>query len=71
MWEDLNVKPIALSIPETGRVLGGDIDPLSRNTIYRMIGRGDLEAFKLGSRTMITVASIEALTATAPRLEAA
>jgi hypothetical protein len=36
-----------------------------------MIGRGDLEAFKLGSRTLVSVASIEALAAGAPRLEAA
>ena len=62
------MKPIALSIPETGKALGGERDPLSRNTIYRMIGRGELEAFKLGARTMVTLASIEALAAGAPRL---
>lgn len=65
------MKPIGLSIQEAGKVLGGESDPLSRNTIYRMIGRGDLEAFKLGSRTLVSVASIEALAAGAPRLEAA
>jgi hypothetical protein len=64
------MKPIALSIPETGKALGGEGDPLSRNTIYRMIARQELEAFKLGSRTMVTLASIEALAAGAPRLEA-
>jgi excisionase family DNA binding protein len=65
------MNPIGLSIPETGKALGGEGDPLSRATIYRMIGRGELEAFKLGSRTLITVASIEAMTAAAPRLLAA
>jgi hypothetical protein len=65
------MKPIALSIPETGRALGGAGDPLSRNTIYRMIGRGELEAFKLGARTMVTLASIEAVAASAPRLAGA
>ena len=65
------MKPIALSIPETGKVLGGEGDPLSRNTIYQMIGRGELEAFKLGARTMVTLASIEAVAASAPRLSGA
>ena len=64
------MKPIGLSIPETGKALGGEGDPLSRATIYRMIGRGDLEAFKLGSRTLVTLSSIEALAAAAPRLAA-
>lgn len=64
------MKPFGLSILETGRALGGEGDPLSRATIYRMIGRGELDAFKLGSRTLISVASIEALTASAPRLAA-
>jgi excisionase family DNA binding protein len=61
------LEPIALSIPETGKALGG----ASRNTIYRMIARKELEAFKLGSRTMITKASIERVVASAPRLVAA
>ena len=64
------MKSIGLSIAETGKALGGECDPLSRATIYRMIGRGDLEAFKLGSRTLITVASVEACAANAPRLVA-
>lgn len=64
------LKPFALSIPETGKALGGAGDPLSRNTIYRMIDRGDIEAFKLGARTFITYESIEALIARAPRLAA-
>ncbi|WP_283938399.1 helix-turn-helix domain-containing protein [Sphingomonas alba] len=62
------MEPIGLSIAETGRVLGGDGSRLSRATIYRMIARGQLEAFKLGSRTLITVASIERCAQTAPRL---
>lgn len=62
------MKPISLSIPETGKALGGEGDPLSRNTIYRMIDRGELEAFKLGARTFVTYASIEARVAAAQRL---
>lgn len=62
------MNPIGLSISETGKTLGGEGDPLSRATIYRMINRGELEAFKLGSRTLVSVASIEAMTTNAPRL---
>jgi hypothetical protein len=65
------MNPIGLSISETGKALGGEGDPLSRATIYRMINRRQLEAFKLGSRTLVTVASIEAMTAAAPRVLAA
>jgi hypothetical protein len=65
------LKPIGLSIPETGKALGGEGDPLSRATIYRMIGRGDLEAIKIGARTLVTTSSLEALAAGAPRLEVA
>lgn len=65
------MKPIGLSISEAGKVLGGEGDPLSRATIYRMINRGDIKAFKVGSRTLVDVASIEAMTAAAPQLQAA
>lgn len=60
------MKPIGLSISDAGRALGG----ASRATIYRMINRGELEAFKLGARTLVTLASIEACAASAPRLAA-
>lgn len=65
------MEPIALSIPETGKAIGGRDKPLSRDTIYRMIGRGQLEAFKVGSRTFITTESIKTLIERAPRLAAA
>lgn len=61
------MKPIGLSISNTGDALGG----LSRATIYRMIARKELEAVKVGTRTLVTMASIEAYVASAPRLEAA
>lgn len=64
------MKPIGLSIPDTGKYLGGDKKPLSRATIYRKISTKELEAFKIGARTFVTVASIEALAAAAPRLGA-
>lgn len=64
------MKPLGLSITETGKALGGENDPLSRATIYRMINRRELEAFKVGARTLVSLASIEAMTASAPRLAA-
>lgn len=64
------MKPLGLSIAETGKTLGGEGDPLSRATIYRMINRGELEAFKVGARTLVSFVSIEAMTTSAPRLAA-
>ena len=64
------MKPLGLSIKNTGKALGGEGDPLSRATIYRMISRGELEAFKVGARTLVSMASIETLAAAAPRLAA-
>ncbi len=64
------MKPIGLSIPETGKALGGEGNPLSRATIYRMIQRKQLDAFKVGSRTLITLSSIEGMADAAPRLAA-
>lgn len=58
---------IALSIPGTGAALGGDDHPLSDDTIYRMIARGELEAIKVGRRTLVTVSSIQNYVANAPR----
>lgn len=53
----------SITIRQTCEQLG-----VSDDTIYRLIKRGDLDAFKLGTRTLVTVASIEALVARAPRL---
>jgi hypothetical protein len=36
--------------------------------VYRLIAAGKLEAVKLGSRTLVTAASIEALLASLPRV---
>ena len=43
----------------------GDI---GRTTVYGLIAAGKLEAVKLGSRTLITAASIDALLASLPRV---
>lgn len=62
------MEPIAYSIEDTGVQLGGPERPLSRNSIYRRINSGELEAIKVGGRTLVTAASIKALVAAAPRL---
>lgn len=64
------VTPFGLSIGETGKALGGEDHPLSRATIYRMINRRELDALKVGSRTLVTVESIRAYLASARRLAA-
>lgn len=53
------------SIKDAGRYLGG----VSRNTILRAVLAKDLEAIKLGRRTMITVASLDRFVANLPRAE--
>jgi excisionase family DNA binding protein len=57
-----NPEPLALTIKDAARVIG-----CSRSTIYELIGEGRLEAFKLGAATRITMASVKALIANAPR----
>ena len=47
-----------------GRRLGG----IGRTTVYSLIAAGKLEAVKLGSRTLITAVSIDALLASLPRV---
>jgi excisionase family DNA binding protein len=53
----------AYTVEDSGRRLGG----IGRTTVYGLIAAGKLEAVKLGSRTLITAASIEALLASLPR----
>ena len=54
----------AYTVEGAGRRLGG----IGRTTVYGLIAAGKLEAVKLGSRTLITAASINALLAGLPRV---
>ena len=54
----------AYTIEGAGQRLGG----IGRTTVYSLIASGQLEAMKLGSRTLVTAASIEALLASLPRV---
>lgn len=47
---------LAYSVREAAEALG-----VSPRTIYRLISRGDLEARKIGERTVITTAALAAL----------
>ncbi|WP_313473005.1 helix-turn-helix domain-containing protein [Brevundimonas sp.] len=47
---------LSYGIREAGQALG-----VSRPTLYRMIGRGELATFKLGSRTLIRRTELDAL----------
>jgi hypothetical protein len=51
-----DVRPYAVCLKETQRLLGG----ISRARVYILIGRGELTAIKDGKRTLVTLSSIEA-----------
>lgn len=50
-------EPLGVSVEEAKRHLGG----LSTATVYRLMGANKLEKRKIGRRTVITMASIQAL----------
>lgn len=45
-----NLEPLAVSAAEAARLLG-----VSKPTIYQYIHRADFPAFRLGSRTLVSV----------------
>jgi excisionase family DNA binding protein len=48
------MEPINLSILDAARTLG-----IGRSKLYELISNGDLETVKLGTRTLVRVASIK------------
>lgn len=50
------IEPLFVTIPEAGNLLG-----VKRSTIYRLLDDGRLRATKLGSRRLVSVASIREL----------
>ena len=48
------IEPFAVSTAGAARLLG-----VSRPTIYQLINRADFPAFKVGARTLISVAGLE------------
>ncbi len=52
------MSPITLSIADAAALIG-----VSRSTIYKLINTQRLKAIKIGTRTLITMASVETLLA--------
>ena len=44
------LEPLAVSAPEAARLLG-----VSKPTVYQLMNRADCPAFKIGTRTLISV----------------
>lgn len=55
------MKPLVISVNETAKVLG-----VGRSSVYALIKSGGLDAIKIGTRTLITIASIARLTEARP-----
>ena len=55
MAREVDLRPMAYSIMETQRQLGG----ISRPSVYRLVRSGLLDLRKVGHRSVITAESIE------------
>ena len=53
MMEQQKIEPLAVSTAEAARLLG-----ISRTKIYELIGCDGFPSFKLGTRTLISVAGL-------------
>lgn len=51
------MQPLVISVNETAKALG-----IGRSSVYALIKSGGLDAIKIGTRTLITIASIARLT---------
>lgn len=58
------MEPLVVSVNDARKMLGG----VGRNKIYNLINDGELEAVKIGGRTLIPVAGIHALITSSPRI---
>jgi hypothetical protein len=57
------LEPVAVSIPIAQHLLGDK----SHSALYELLGRGELDAIKDGTKTLITLESIRARMARLPR----
>jgi excisionase family DNA binding protein len=62
----MHIEPIVLGVRDAADFIG-----LSRSRLYELIAEDKIEARKLGSRTVVPVASLRAYVEAAPRLQAA
>jgi excisionase family DNA binding protein len=54
--EPENIQPALLSVPDTAQFLG-----VGRSTVYVLVSNGDLQAVKIGSRSLIRRSDAENL----------
>lgn len=55
------MEPLAISINETAKALG-----IGRSSVYVLLKSGKLDAFKIGTRTLLTTESVKRLAQTRP-----
>lgn len=55
------MEPLAISINETAKALG-----IGRTSVYVLLKSGKLDAFKIGTRTLLTTESVKRLAQTRP-----
>lgn len=48
-----SLEPVSCSVAEAAQALG-----VSRPTVYRLIARSDFPAFKVGGRTLVSIAGL-------------
>lgn len=64
MAQTETARPLAYSIPDAARMVGG----FSRAYIYELAKRGDLKITKIGARSVILVSELERFLAESPTL---
>lgn len=57
----MNMEPLVLGVKDAAAYVG-----LSRSRLYELIASQEIEARKLGSRTVVPVASLKAFVAASP-----
>jgi len=61
----VHIEPMVLGVKDAASFIG-----LSKSRLYELIADGQIEARKLGSRTVVPTASLRAFVEAAPRLQA-
>lgn len=61
----IDVRPHAMTIADAVKWSG-----VGRTTLYALIAEGRVDAVKVGTRTLVTTASLERLLSNAPKLHA-
>lgn len=62
----MQIEPLVLGVKDAAAFIG-----LSRSRLYELISDGQIEARKLGSRTVVPTASLKAFVASAPLMREA